>query len=282
MQLGAREAGFGYRAMLIDIDGTLLNEKDEVTPRTLAALNRVRERGIRVFLATGRSIHGAEKVHAELGLDTPLVCYNGMVIYQPETGEWLRHRKIPDEVIKRLLQIALKKSAFFFVFHGDRKYSLPYANKVHAKMAETLRNVEEVELRDLPRSEVTKVNLYCKPKGAEEVRAFLKNFAEHLQVDIFPLSAIPAFRKLDLMYLDVQPIHDGKAQALDFLQEEYGIPPSAVIAFGDQVNDRPMIQRAGLGVSMGNAPDSLKRDAVLVIGSHRKEGLAGFLDLMFP
>jgi Cof subfamily protein (haloacid dehalogenase superfamily) len=282
MELAGREAGFGYRAMLIDIDGTLLNEKDEITPRTLEALNRVRARGIKVFLATGRSIHGAEKVHAELDLDTPLVCYNGMVIYEPSTGEWLRHRKIPDDLIKQLLQVALRKSAFFFVFHGDKKYSLPYANKVHAKMAQTLRNVEEVELRYLPRTEVTKVNLYCKPAGVEEVRGFLNNWSEHLQVDTFPLSAIPAFRKLDLMYLDVQPVHDGKAQALDFLQEEYGIPPSAVIAFGDQVNDRPMIQRAGLGVSMGNAPDSLKRDAVLVIDTHRKEGVARFLDLMFP
>lgn len=282
MNLGPREAGLGYRAMLIDIDGTLLNERDEVTPRTREALDRVRARGLQVFLATGRSIHGAEKVHAELGLDTPLVCYNGMVIYEPSTGNWLRHRKIPDDLVKPLLQVALKKSAFFFVFHGDRKFSLPYANKVHAKMAETLRNVEEVELRELPRTEVTKVNLYCKPAGAAEVKAFLDSLAEHVQVDVFPLSAIPAFRKLDLMYLDVQPVHDGKAQALDFLEEVYGIPPSAVIAFGDQVNDRPMLQRAGLGVAMGNAPDSLKRDAVLVIDSHRKEGLAAFLDLMFP
>lgn len=282
MELKGRDAGFGYRALLVDIDGTLLDEKDELTPRTAAAIRRVRERGLRVFLATGRSIHGAKKTHQELGLDTPLVCYNGLVIYDPKTDRWLRHHKLPDSLVPQLLQLAHQRSAFFFVFHKDKKFTLPIKDKVHAKMAETLRNVEQVEPKDMPMADVTKVNVYCDPGPAKQVRELLKQAADQVQVDVFPLSAIAAFKSLSLLYLDVQPLHDGKAQALAFLHQEYGIPPSAVIAFGDQVNDRPMIQRAGLGVCMGNAPPSLKRDAVLVIRSNREEGLARFVDMLYP
>ncbi len=280
-ELSPRVSGFGYRAFLVDIDGTLLDHTDTITPRTKAALDRVQKLGIQVFLATGRSIYGALRIHEELGLPTPVICYNGLVVYEPSTQEWLRHKKIPDELVRELLQLAEKRSEFFFLFHDDKKFSLPYVNKVHSKMAETLKNVEQIPFRKMPESDITKLNLYCKPEGAELVRDFLGRSPD-LQVDVFSLSVIPAFKNLDLMYLDVQPRHQGKAQALDFLQEEYGIPPSAVIAFGDQVNDRPMLRRAGLGVAMGNAPNSLKRDAVLVIDSNRKEGVAGFIDLMFP
>lgn len=281
-ELSGPDAGLGYRALLVDIDGTLLSERDELTPRTKAAIDRVVDRGLKVFLATGRSIHGAEKVHAELGLTTPLICYNGLVIYEPSTGEWLRHRKLPDALVPELLQVADTSSKFFFVFHKDRKFSLPFRDKVHKRMAETLRNVQQVEPRKIPTQDVTKINLYADPAGSQRLRELLRAHSEEVQVDVFPLSAIRAFRSLDLEYLDVQPRHDGKAQALRFLEEEYGIPASAVIAFGDQVNDRPMLQRAGLGVSMGNAPSTLKKDAVLVIDSNRKDGVARFLEVLYP
>lgn len=282
VDLQGRDAGLGYRALLIDIDGTLLGEGDELTPRTRRAIDRVVARGIRVFLATGRSIHGALKVHEDLGLTSPLICYNGLVVYEPATGEWLHHHKLPDELVPELLDLARQKANFYFVFHDDRKYSAPYVNKVHEKMASTLKNVEQVPADKIPAADVTKINLYCKPGAAEEVKAFLGKWAEHVQVDVFPLSAIPAFRKLDLQYLDIQPLHDGKAQALDFLARTYGIPASAVIAFGDQVNDRPMLKKAGLGVSMGNAPPTLKKDAVLVIEKNTDDGVARFLDLLYP
>lgn len=281
MALAPREAGFGYRAFLIDIDGTLLDGHDQITDRTRAAIDRARAKGIRVFLATGRSIHGARKVHEDLGLDTPLVCYNGLVIFEPSTEDWLYHRKVPDELVPELLQVADQRAAFYFLFHNDRKYTLHFTSKVHEKMAKTLKNVEQVKRARMPTRDVTKINFYADPAGADEVRAVLKKAAAHLQVDVFPLSAIPAFRKLDLMYLDVQPVHDGKAQALDYLQAEYGIPPAAVVAFGDQVNDRPMLRKAGLGVAMGNAPDTLKRDAVMVTGKNTQDGLAVFIETMF-
>lgn len=282
MELMGRDAGLGYRALLVDIDGTLLTEKDEISPRTRRAVERVVGRGIKVFLATGRSIHGACKVHEDLGLDTPLICYNGLVIYDRVSGKWLRHRKLPDDLMPELLDVARRHAVFYFVFHQDKKFSPPFVNSVHAKMAETLKNVQQVAADRVPSSEVTKINLYCQPAGAERVRELLGRWSGDVQVDSFPLSAIPAFKKLDLLYLDVQPLHDGKAQALDFLAERYAIPAAAVIAFGDQVNDRPMLQRAGLGVSMGNAPPSLKKDAVLVVESNREDGVARFLDLLYP
>ncbi len=277
-----KDAGLGYRALLVDIDGTLLGDGDELTDRTRTTLARVRERGLLVFLATGRSIHGALKIHQELQLDTPLICYNGLVIFEPRTGEWLRHHRIPDELVPELIEVARRYASFFFLFHQDKKFSLPFGSSVHRKMAETLKNVETVELEDLPQKEVTKLNLYCDPQGSEAVRGFLSRASETVQVDVFPLSAIAAFKSLDLMYLDVQPVHDGKAQALGFLRERYGIPPSAVIAFGDQVNDKPMLLSAGLGVAVANAPPSLKRIATLVIDSNRKDGVAKFLDVLYP
>jgi hydroxymethylpyrimidine pyrophosphatase-like HAD family hydrolase len=70
----------------------------------------------------------------------------------------------------------------------------------------------------------------------------------------------------------------GKAEACRWLSESRGIPPARVVAVGDQCNDVPLLREAGLAVAMGNAVPAARAEADLVIGDHREEGVARFLD----
>lgn len=274
-------AGLGYRALLLDIDGTLLDARDRISEATHAIARRLRKAGLKIYLATGRSIEGARRVHAELDLDTPLICYNGLVVFDPLEDEWLYHRRLEDESIVPILQLARTRSRFFFLFHKDKKFTLPIETPEHRAMAEILKNVVEVPGAKLPQKDVTKINLYCPSASVDATVQDLAKLDSRLRMDRFPLSSIPAFAKLDLTYLDVQPKNDGKAQALRYLEEFEGIPAGAVIAFGDQVNDRPMLRGAGLGVAVANAPRSIRQEADLVVDTNTKDGVAKFLEVLF-
>jgi HAD superfamily hydrolase (TIGR01484 family) len=101
-----------YKAVFTDLDGTLLHEDGKVPPHTRAVISRLRARGVGVFVATGRSVCAAKSAVGELGLDTPLICYNGAVVYDPLTSRWLRHETLDDRVVEGLVEVAHRNALF--------------------------------------------------------------------------------------------------------------------------------------------------------------------------
>lgn len=84
-----RAAGLSHSWIVTDLDGTLVDRDLRLVPRSVEALNRYRDRGGTVFIATGRNEQSATPYHRELGLDTPMILYNGARITGPRTGDHL-------------------------------------------------------------------------------------------------------------------------------------------------------------------------------------------------
>jgi hydroxymethylpyrimidine pyrophosphatase-like HAD family hydrolase len=97
----------------------------------------------------------------------------------------------------------------------------------------------------------------------------------------FPLDALAPHRGSPLQVVDVQPPCRGKGEALRWLEESLGIPPTRVVAVGDAGNDVPMFERAGLSVCMANALEPARRAAKRSIGSCNTDAIADLVDELF-
>ena len=113
----------------------------------------------------------------------------------------------------------------------------------------------------LPTEGIVKVQCFCTDNQRQELcsRIEASTWSSLINRRFFPLETLPELSDFPLVYVDLEPASKGKAEALVFLEEEYDIPFEKVIAIGDQVNDIPMVEAAGLGVSMGNGTHFIER-----------------------
>jgi Cof subfamily protein (haloacid dehalogenase superfamily) len=270
-----------HDALVFDLDGTLLDGRGEVTPRTKAAVARARAAGYVVLLATGRSLSGTRGVHAALGLDTPVVAYNGAWVGPTDGGDPWHYAPIPDALVSAVGG-AERRARFAFRHQRESKFTRRAGCDEHRRLVAWYTNVVEVdgEPAALPASDLLRFSLfYAGPDDTEEAwQALPEEARETLHREVFPLSIFPDFADVSLHLCEVQRRGRGKAEACRWLEESRGIPPERVVAVGDQCNDVPLLRAAGLAVVMGNGVPAARAEADLVIGDHREEGLARFLD----
>ncbi|MFQ5855218.1 MAG: Cof-type HAD-IIB family hydrolase [Anaerolineae bacterium] len=241
-----------YQLVAVDLDGTLIGPDLQVQPRDREAIGRARAAGVRITIATGRGFPVTQEYARDLGLATPVICYQGGLVKDPATGEVLYEATLPSEAYAEAVQLAQEQDLDFHVYAGniayltelrrsrafyDRWFSLPF-RQVHDLVTEL----------DHP---PVKFLITADEDEADQIEKVWKaHFDGRLQI----VRSHPLF-------VEGTSLGVSKGNALAHLAEHLGIAQEAVIAIGDNDNDRSMIQWAGLGVVVGNAPDSLKADA---------------------
>jgi hydroxymethylpyrimidine pyrophosphatase-like HAD family hydrolase len=272
-----------YDAVLLDLDGTLLDGRAQLTPRAEAAVQRLKDAGLLVLICTGRSVPGTRAVHAALGLDTPVVAFNGCWIGRPGSAPE-RCVTIPNEVVSRL-GAAESRAHFFFRQHAERKYTVVAAHEHYDRVARWYQDVVILDSpAGLPGEDLMRVSCFysCRTVHEEAWGALGDDVRAHLHRESFTLNIFPEFEDTDLILAEVQAKGGGKAEALRWLEARHGIPRSRVIAVGDQQNDLSMLREAGLAVGMANATPDVKAVAHLLIGHHAKDGFAEWVEAGAP
>jgi Cof subfamily protein (haloacid dehalogenase superfamily) len=272
-----------YKAVFTDLDGTLLDEAGQVAPAVRRVLEQLRARGIPIFVATGRSVCSARTAVKGLGIETPLICYNGAVVYDPASRGWLRHETIDDRVTEGLLEVAEAQALFYFVFHEDAKVTLPPRYPLQSDFYGRHENVRHVDVfEDLPRRSVTKLSIYTEgPQDDRAVMEYLGRCGGDHYVERFKVNTIPGFREFSFHTTDVHARAGGKGAGMRFVMERYGLDPAETIALGDHRNDLSMLEAAGLAVAVGDAPPELLGAADRVIQHDGGQGVARFLATTF-
>lgn len=272
-----------YDAFLLDLDGTLLDGNSRIGERTAAAVRTLVDLDFKVVLCSGRSAAGMRGHHSRLGLDEPFVAYNGHWIGNREGFPW--HRLLIPDDLADCIHAAERFANFSFRHADERKYTLLSGHPDHFKIAAWYEHVTEThEPTDLPRAELMRVTMFFDGQAAiEPAWAAMSEMAQRgLQRIVVPLRVFPAYGDSTLVMCEVQARSQGKAEAFAWLESHYGIPAERTIAVGDHVNDQTMLAGAGLAVAPENVAPEVRPLAHLVIGHHRDEGFAEWIEAGAP
>ena len=259
-----------YKLLVLDVDGTLLNDEREISKRTLAALLKVQQMGVRIVLASGRPTYGLMPLAKTLELGNYggfVLSYNGCQIIKAQNGEILFERRINPEMLPYLEKKARKNGFAIFTYHDDTLITDSPDNE-YIKNEALLNN-----LKIIREDEFSNALDFapCKCMLVSDKEKALIGLEQHWEKRL--AGTLDAFRS-EPYFLEVVPCGVNKANTLGALLEHLGVTREEVIAVGDGVYDVTMLQLAGMGVAMGHSQDSVKVCADYVTTSNEEDGVA--------
>lgn len=273
-----------YRALLLDLDGTLVDGSDRLRPENVRAVRRLEARGVRVMVATGRSELSTAPVLDELALTEPAVVFNGAAIWCPRARTFLEERTLSDVARDRAVRFGRERGALVVTMCAGAKYALRPSSEVSRLALREMHGLEWVDEGHLAAQRAIRVTLLSDAfddSGALG-RALERAVARPVFVTHFPLRLLPQHRDSPLLVCDVHPPCRGKAEGLRWLWEQHGIAPREVVAVGDGPNDVEMLEAAGLGVAMEGATPEALAACDRVIGSCDGDAIARLLAELWP
>ena len=273
-----------YRILALDIDGTLVGRDRTVRPGTAEAVARAARAGIRPVLCTGRRYRRALPVALQLGLDAPIVCNSGSLVKEPGDHSTLWRAELGAELMGELLAILNGRGepAVSIVDHGEA----PPDFLVPARPTGRSLFDEYVE-RNGRYARVDPDWMRRPGLGAHFHLFAVGDRAAMLEVEAELLEALPGgLLRTFVLHTSAytgtmcEILHPAasKWSAVLHLAEQWGVGPDQIVAVGDDVNDLPMIEGAGLGVAMGHAPESVRLAADLVTSDLDADGVAALID----
>ena len=259
-----------YKLLVLDVDGTLLNDEREISKRTLAALLKVQQMGVRIVLASGRPTYGLMPLAKTLELGNYggfVLSYNGCQIIKAQNGEILFERRINPEMLPYLEKKARKNGFAIFTYHDDTLITDSPDNE-YIKNEALLNNLKIIREDEFS----TAIDFApCKCMLVSDKEEALIELEQHWEKRL--AGTLDAFRS-EPYFLEVVPCGVNKANTLGALLEHLGVTREEVIAVGDGVCDVTMLQLAGMGVAMGHSQDSVKVCADYVTASNEEDGVA--------
>lgn len=264
-----------YKMVCIDMDGTLLNSKKKVTDETKRVLIEAKKRGVTVAISTGRIYNNAAFYSKYIGLDAPVIAANGAII-KSANGEEIYKGIIGYETSIKVLEV-LKKYKMTPNFHTH--------NSIYCGGPLEKFFIYFFITRGIPAD--YKVNLYSIKKDQwkkvllDNQSEILKCICVHRNKKVVQM-AKDELRKIkgieisssNSFNIEVNAEGVCKGNGASILGKKMGIKKEEIICIGDNENDLSMIEYAGLGVAMGNAPQYIKNKANYVTASNNEDGVA--------
>lgn len=256
-----------FKMICLDIDGTLLNSKHQITTETKKAIKTaVNEKGIPVILVSARMPKGIIFLQKELEIEAPIICYSGaLALGKNEEILFQKHMSVSD--IKEVYVVA-KKLGVHVSLYKDDEWCIEEMDewaRQEYEITNIIPNVINFEfLFEVWEKEDSGSNKILCMADSDKIN-LLK---EHLKID--SLNVYPS----KPTYLEIMPKQASKTSAINVLRKKFNVEQSEIIAVGDNYNDMDMIEYAGSGIAMGNAPEEVKRCADFVTLSNDEDGVA--------
>ena len=237
----------GFKALIIDLDGTLIGPNERISPPVADAIRKVSNK-IGVSIATGREIGDVIKYAGELGLTWPQISDNGAVIIDPVSRQNLWSAPIlGEELSRRVMRPIIESGYNFFVTHPGGGVR---------------------DLADLDRWDLIRVSALDLDENAAD--SMIEMTSDESELELVKVW-LPYNQ---LWAVDFTRKGVNKGSALEALCALMKIDPSQTIAVGDSFNDVPLMETAGIGIAMGNAPTAVREAATYSVPPVERDGLA--------
>ena len=275
-----------YKLAVLDIDGTLIDNKGNISKKTMQTIAEVEQSGGIVTICTGRNIRKALPVAKKANIKAPIGCIDGAVLVDPQTNNIIEGLEFSQYEIDLILSAAEGKEVFVeintgYIYHKfaekEKEYRYDIFNKrtllgrirSYVGGIRYIKNWQQLRKITLPVYQIVIA-------GKTDVIAEIKNTIQ--QGDC---SRIDIREHLWDKYLFINRKGGNKASGVQRLCDYFGIAMSETITMGDDKNDIDMLEEAGLGIAMGNAHESIQKIADYVTASNEEDGVALALEKFF-
>ncbi|TCS81820.1 hypothetical protein EDD72_11158 [Tepidibacillus fermentans] len=268
-----------YKLLALDIDGTLFSSKKYILPQTKKMIRNVIKDGLLVTLATGRSYSFAKEIAKDLNIKIPIITHDGALIAncleQP-----LFISKLPNEIVQKMIEMItdfqldfeLQQDPYSIInvrypwknFFNTKSLSALKYKFVEYRSSKFISNQDMLSYIKLNRIEPQKISIVAENEKKIQfiMKELLTKFHDQIRITYSGMG------------FEILPKDISKAFGLKVLSSELGIDSTEIIAIGDNHNDIEMIEYAGLGVAMDNAPQKVKKLANYVTRSNDENGIA--------
>ena len=260
-----------YKLIALDIDGTLLNSKKEVTKEVFDAIQMAKKKGVKVVLSTGRPLPGVQSLLKELKLNNEenyVVTFNGGLVQEISSQDVISNIEMSYEDFDIIYNELSKKHNVKIHINTPDSVVVPYKDAPKYSIHEA--NLNNIPVICMDESEINEDLTFCKVMLIDEPE-IIDNIITKIPKDFHDKYTIVRSAPFFLEFLNKKV---NKGSGLQALCNKLNIDPCEVIAVGDEENDRHMIEFAGLGVAMGNARDSIKEIANYITDSNDNHGVA--------
>lgn len=250
-----------FQAIVLDLDGTLLNDEGKISNKTKEFLLNENKKGTAIILATGRSINMTVEFHKELDLKTPLICLNGAVIYDRHKEQVLSYFSLHQQEVEFIKKLVFDHSKLLLMHTSHSNYQIK--NDTGIKI-EDYHPIERIGLVPPDAEPILKVSAYMSDRTT--AMQALNQLIPHFEIADWNDC------------LEVTKKSVTKWKTLQFVLNKLQINPKDAVAFGDGPNDYEMIKNVGVGVAMRNAIPALKEVSDFVTMSHTEDGITYFIE----
>ena len=253
--------------IIIDLDGTLLNSDHELSERNKTVIKKAIASGIKVALATGKTRKSAENIIKELGLNTPGVFVQGLMLYNAD-GTVKSQTKLDPKVARKVIQSAEQQGMDVVVYSGDRllvKSNKPSVDKL-AEFGEPMPQEKGQLLNLVDTTIIHKLMIIA------DNERHLKKLQWQLNQQVG--ESVSFTTAAMLTSIEVLPKGGSKGNGVRALLRLLEVDAANVMAIGDANNDIEMLELVGLGVAVGNATAKVKEVANQIVSSNDDDGVA--------
>ena len=284
-----------YKLIAIDLDGTLLNSYGVITENTKKIIKEVEEQGVNIILASGRPIDSIRAIANEIERKNYFIAGNGAIVYDIEKDEIIYENCLKKQKVLEIIKICEENSIGYSIYTEKEilttalKYNVLYYYKENLKKPEDkktkisiIQNMEEYIKND-------NTSRYLKITVCDENKIVFDSIIRKLRnlKDIEVLDVSHMARKtikqgteeiaVEYYYTEISRKNVDKWNAIEFLAKKLEIESKDIMAIGDNINDKQMIENAGLGVAMGQSTPVITNVANEVTSGNNEEGVAKIL-----
>lgn len=281
-----------YKLVAIDLDGTMLNSYGIVTEYTKKVIKETIEKGTDVIIASGRPIDSIQTIAKEIGSNKYFIAGNGAMVYDIEKDQVIYEKYMSKQKILEIIKLCEENSISYNVYTDKTilatslKYNVLYYHKENLKKEENKKtniNIISDMYEYIKNSEEEK---FLKITVCDDNKSIFNSVIRKLKkienIDVLDVSHMS--RKIikqgtqdipiEYYYTEISRKNVDKWYALEYLINEINISKDEVIAIGDNINDKKMIENAGMGIVMQGSTPVVTDIADYITDSNNEDGVA--------